>query len=244
LIKVLQNQENSARKEAALALGELGDERAVEFLVQALEDESIRENAFIALATIGANKGKEVLVNAFREESGTGVRKSVLKAIEQVSDSVKRMTKAKQPLEDYEWIIWLLKYFKRIPLSSKTVLETYVAKRIKHTTELVRSPYGAVKLAAIEISYEFYRPLLYCLGDREIIEALITAFVEIGDGKSVKPLIKALGNSNRKLYKRALKEIGKFKDINVAMPFKQALNDESKKVQKVVKEALRQIKKM
>jgi len=51
-IKALRSASVAARKTAAIALGEIGDPRAVEPLTRALKDEHVRRSAKIALDKI------------------------------------------------------------------------------------------------------------------------------------------------------------------------------------------------
>lgn len=56
LLKALRYKEASVRAEAAESLGQIGDKRAVEPLIQALEDEDTKGKAMGALRKIGGGK--------------------------------------------------------------------------------------------------------------------------------------------------------------------------------------------
>lgn len=63
LLRVMFNDRDSAiRVDAALSLGEIGDPRAVEFLITAMRDEDIRPKAIEALGKIGDRRAVPVLI--------------------------------------------------------------------------------------------------------------------------------------------------------------------------------------
>jgi HEAT repeat protein len=70
LINALKDKNWLVRKDAAVALGEIGDERAVEPLIQALKDESewVPEKAAFALGKIGDKRAVEPLIRALGHE--------------------------------------------------------------------------------------------------------------------------------------------------------------------------------
>ena len=70
LLRVMFNDRDSAiRVDAARSLGELGDPRAVEFLITAMRDEDIRPIAIEALGKIGDRRAVPVLIGVI---TGTG----------------------------------------------------------------------------------------------------------------------------------------------------------------------------
>ena len=72
LIKALQyKKDNSVRRNAAWALERIGDERAVEPLIQALKDDVafVREEAARALGEIGDARAVEPLIQAISDEN-------------------------------------------------------------------------------------------------------------------------------------------------------------------------------
>lgn len=64
LIELLNNKDSELRRRAALALGEIGDTRAIDALLLALNDEAsnVREYAFKAIGSIGDEKTVEPLI--------------------------------------------------------------------------------------------------------------------------------------------------------------------------------------
>ena len=71
LIKALQYKGDlDVRSEAVEAVGKIGDKRAVEPLIQALNDENkyVREGAALALAEIGDKRAVEPLIQALNDK--------------------------------------------------------------------------------------------------------------------------------------------------------------------------------
>jgi len=68
LIDALKNENIDIRQRAAFALGNIGDKRAVEPLIEALNDELVRSNAATALGKIGDARAVEPLIEAFKDE--------------------------------------------------------------------------------------------------------------------------------------------------------------------------------
>jgi len=112
LIQALKHQDYLIRKEAARALKEVGDERAVEGLIESLEYQSwqddhiilssVRENSADALGRIGDKKAVDPLIQAMREDPDEEVRWTAASALGKLGDS-----KAIQPLieaiHDKDW---------------------------------------------------------------------------------------------------------------------------------------------
>ena len=72
LIRALRDSDSRVRCVAAMALGDLGDARAVEPLIAALKDESVlvRYPAAAALGMLGDARAVEPLIAALKDESG------------------------------------------------------------------------------------------------------------------------------------------------------------------------------
>lgn len=106
LIKILEDDESDVmRKEAATALGKIGDERAIEPLIQALKDEnsSIREAAAWALGAIGDAKAVEPLINALEDEV-RDVRIAAIGALGKIGDE-RAIEPLKEALRDKSWFV-------------------------------------------------------------------------------------------------------------------------------------------
>lgn len=102
LIEVLKNENKyvRVRVRAASALGEIKDARAVEPLIEVLDDEdsSVRWNAAMALGQVGDARAVEPLIEALKDEDRI-VRRETAMALVMISDAraAKHLTQA---LED------------------------------------------------------------------------------------------------------------------------------------------------
>ena len=67
LIEQLKEDDHIVRSSAADALGEIGDERAIEPLIELLKDENVRGTAAWALGEIGGERVVEPLIEALKE---------------------------------------------------------------------------------------------------------------------------------------------------------------------------------
>ncbi len=85
LIRALRYEDDSdVRESAAVALGEIGDARAVEPLVESLRDEFIvpvRSTFAAALGEIGGARAIEVLTSILHDDADDDVRKAAAKAL-------------------------------------------------------------------------------------------------------------------------------------------------------------------
>jgi HEAT repeat protein len=104
LLLILQSQEeeDDIRREAALALGNIGDNRAVKPLVETLDNWSLREQAATALGNIGDRSAVDALIVALQEYGPDNVwfLKSAAEALGRIGD-----TRALVPLlrSDLRW---------------------------------------------------------------------------------------------------------------------------------------------
>jgi HEAT repeat protein len=87
LIMVLEdkNLQSDVRARAALGLGEIGDTRGVEPLIQALQDEDsfLRQMSAVALGNIGDARAIEPLTKALQDED-SHVRQAAAEALEKI----------------------------------------------------------------------------------------------------------------------------------------------------------------
>ena len=94
LIQALKYENSTVRYKAAVALGELRDNRAVEPLIQALKDNDsiVRENAAVALGELRDNRAVELLIQALQDQNSS-VRLDAAFALGRIND-----TRAVEPL--------------------------------------------------------------------------------------------------------------------------------------------------
>ena len=86
LVSLLEDEDWWLRIIACEALGRLGDERAVPFLVRALADDDARWGAIDALATIGSTQALKPLAGLLRDKR-VEVRREVIRAFSKFSDA-------------------------------------------------------------------------------------------------------------------------------------------------------------
>ena len=87
LIEALQDGKYIVRQAASMALGDMGDRRAVEGLVECLGDEfeAVRQSAALSLGKLGAAEAVEPLIRAVGDESEL-VRKAAINALGMIGD--------------------------------------------------------------------------------------------------------------------------------------------------------------
>ena len=83
LLKMLGNEDGNVRKNAAMALGLIGDAKAVEPLIEALKDEhtGVRQNAAAALGLIKDTRAVEPLIEVLLKDTNSDVIKNVAIAL-------------------------------------------------------------------------------------------------------------------------------------------------------------------
>lgn len=88
LIQSLKDRKESVRGEAAEALGEIGDERAVGPLIHALKDEdwTVRGKAVVSLWEIGDERAVESLIHVLKYDPEFFVRKAAAWALGEIGD--------------------------------------------------------------------------------------------------------------------------------------------------------------
>lgn len=93
LFAALRHKDDDVRGDAANALGEIGDPRAVEPLASALKDETshVRQLAAYALGDIGDQKAVEPLTQALRDENEY-VQHAAEKALEEIKEKQQKPT--------------------------------------------------------------------------------------------------------------------------------------------------------
>ncbi len=101
LIKALKSKDKNIRMHAAIALGRIGDDRAVPHLIDALNDKSpaVRRAAAIALGMIGNNAAVDALLKRLNDED-VEVRKAALESLTDLNLSKKDIEKVKESLKD------------------------------------------------------------------------------------------------------------------------------------------------
>jgi len=212
LIKALGDKNEYTRYHAAIALGEIGDKRAVEPLIKALRDKDevwdVRESAVYALGKIG-DGAVEPLIKFLGDEDWR-VRSRAAIALDDIGDklAVEPLIKA---LEDEDWRAHKYAAEALVKIGDKRAVEPLI-KTLgdKNSYVRIRAAQAIGKIGdkrAVE-------PLIKALSDDEpwVRGNAAEALGEIGDKRAVEPLIKALEDEVlvdvHNAAKKALKKLG------------------------------------
>jgi HEAT repeat protein len=220
------------RKDAAQALGQLGDVRAVEPLITALTDgdRTVREAAAQALGQLGDVRAVEPLITALTD-SATTVRETAAQALGQLGD-VRAVEPLMAALTDGDTTV------REVAAASLGKLDWQPAGETGGRYWVVLKQWDkcvAMGSAAVE-------PLLVALKDSDsnVRQASAKALGQLGDAGAVGPLITVLRGKDKELSQTAVKvlvEIG----IPSVSPLVTALRDPDKSVQQVAAEGLGKI---
>ena len=189
LIKALKDDNLLIRKNAAIALKKVGDDRAVEPLIESLryekwQDEyvilsTVRENSAEALGIIGNKRAVEPLVNALFEDVDEEVRWKAAYALREIGDesAVEPLINA---LKDERWVVrW------------------HVA--------------NALGVIGDERAVE---PLIGALDDVDghVRKYAAVALGDIGDERAIPYLVKTLDDENEDVIGKSIVALGKMGD--------------------------------
>jgi HEAT repeat protein len=211
LIGILDRDYPPVQASAAFALGEIGDERAVEVLLQQIKDgqtDSIRSNAAIALGKIGKEEAVPGLINKLRDNKA-GVRGSAAIALGRIGNET-----AVGPLIEV--------------LNSGKIVEGKAKDSVNTNVELR----GSVILALGEIrSSEATDTLIGILNDKEeklsVRIAAASALGKIGDQKAAETLKIVLEDksTDSNIRKQAFLALGNTKNKEIAGILVAKMND-------------------
>lgn len=198
-------RENSAfRREAAEALGEIGDVYAVDALNTALDDPdwTVRREIVEALGKIGGPRTIEPLVTALRDQEWT-VQKEAAKALGDLG-SIQSIEPLIETLGDQEWTVRKEAAEALGKIGSAAIEPLLKALKNEKWEWAIRRE---VALALGKIGdTRSVGPLIQVLKDRqaEVIRwMVIWALGQIGDSRAIKPLIKSLGDMNSDVRENA-----------------------------------------
>jgi HEAT repeat protein len=216
LIQALKHQNYLIRKEAARALKGVGDERAVDALIESLEyqtwqDEheilrSVREYSADALGSIGDKKAVNSLILAMKEDPDEGVRWKAASALGKIGDS-----KAVEPLieaiYDYDWNV------RRQAANTLGIIGDLNA--VPHLIEALEdSEWNVRKYAAVALGKMRDKRAIPILvealedEDADVRWKSMLALEKLGES-ALDPLIEALKSKNWRLRARAAEILGK-----------------------------------
>ncbi|BCL79577.1 HEAT repeat domain-containing protein [Ktedonobacteria bacterium brp13] len=266
LIEALRDTDNRARqRQAAMALGQFGDVRAVEPLIEALRDNysGIRERAVVALGQIGDVRAVEPLIALLSDNDGW-VRRQVAVALGQLRD-VRAIKPLIALLSDNEsWVreqvvialgklgwkpanetqsAWLAiaqqNWGRIVSLGSATVEPLIEA--LQGNDKQIRG-HAAIGLGRLG-DVRAVEPLIEALRDNEsgVREQAAVALGKLGDGRAVEELIEALSDRDSGVRKKAVGALSQFGDVRAVEPLIELLSDNDGWVREQVVIALVQL---
>jgi HEAT repeat protein len=215
LIRALDHREYSVRRDAAQALGTIGDPRAVEPLITALDERSplVREAAAQALGTMGDPRAAEPLITALKDKEES-VREAAADALVGIGDpAVELLTIA---LKDEEASV------------RETAAATLDLLGWKPDDSEAGAWYWAAKgewMEARRLGSVAVEALVATLKEDRIgwASAAARTLGAIGDPRAVEPLIAALEHGHGSLVSAAAEALGVIGDPRAVEPLIAAL---------------------
>jgi len=244
---------------------EIGDERVVEQLIQALKDENryVREEAAMALGEIGDKRAVEPLINALKDED-SDVRMEAAEALDQMGWKPGYVTeKAYYLVAKKEWdeavklgepaVEPLINALKDEASSVRWEAAGALGKigepAVEPLINALKDEDSSVRWGAAEALGEIgderaVEPLINALKDEDsdVRWKAAEALVKIGE-PAVEPLIHALKDEDSDVRAAAAMALGKIGDERAVEPLTEALEDESYQVREAAKKALADIQK-
>jgi len=247
LLKALNDDDDTVRKAAIRTLGELGDSRAVDSLVQLLKPyetfipdddtvgryrdanryDDVHEAIAKALGAIGDARAVPQLIEVLGDDDNHHVFLAVAEALGTIGDS-----RAVSPL--IEVIGVCSKYGQTIALKAlgaigdpqavEPLIEMLNSNKYYDVRKAVAEVLGAIgDSRAVPSLIELFEGNLV---DNDVREAAAEALGAIGDSRAVPPLSKALGSNNNKKRKAAVMALIDIGDTRTVPPLLESLRND------------------
>ncbi len=248
LIKELKAKDRYVRGRAAKALGNIGDEKAVESLIGVLtteEDVYVQPRVADALGDIGSEKAIKLLIKVFTTAKESSIRKRVAYALGRIGSE-----EAIEPLSEAlttakEWRVREVAANALGRIGSEKALQSLIKALTTDEESVVREG-AAIALGRIG-SEEAIEPLIKALTLDKGISVrwkAATALGWSGSKEAIKPLIEVLTNDKESCYVRefAAEALGDIGNEKALQPLIKALTtDEESDVREVAANALGRI---
>lgn len=215
LIKTLADVDHEVREEAARALGQLHDPRAVEPLIRALEKPDqgrwVREAAATALGQLGDARAVEPLIKAFNDDN---VKWKAINALVQLGDvSVGPLLRVLSNTQG--WVC----YAAAEALGQLGDVRA-VDPLIKILGEYRQGQEGhaAVKALGKLGDLRALEPLIKALGNNALAADAAEALGQLGDKRALEPLLAALQSTAYNVPEAALGALGQLGDARAVEP--------------------------
>lgn len=264
LIRTLGGGDWQAQKEAALALGRLGDATVVEPLIEALKDPDwdVRWAALDALGNMNDTRAVQPIFSSLRDDDsitrakatealvkigGTDVSEALVDALSDNNVDVRKA--AAQGLSALRWwypadngerALFLLaqqKWDELVRLGQPAA--EVLVQTLKNDTDFGVRGNTAGTLVAIGILA--VESLIDALEDRAVRRSAIEVLGRIGDARAVEPVTRALNDEHWQVRREAARALRRIGDNRAVESLLQALKDSDAGVRSLAAGALGQI---
>ena len=240
----VMNDENAAVRLAAIeALGQQGDPRAIDALLQALRNDTdarVREAAAEALGNIDSPRAVQGLAAALASEKVAAVRAKIAWSLGEIDDP-RALDALAGAVRDPEvqvrreavWALGELETPAAVPMVIPALRDSDVETRKRAAEALgnLESPDAITALGAATKD-----------ADAEVRKQAVEALGDIGDKRALPVLTAAMTDAEVEVRREAVSAIGDLEDLESAPPvLLAALKDEDREVRKAAAEALGQI---
>ncbi|MCQ8893859.1 MAG: HEAT repeat domain-containing protein [Methanolinea sp.] len=208
VIRALHNPEDEVREEAARALGELGDRRAVDPLIGLLSDENryVRREAAKSLGRIGDERAIPALISALKDEDRYG-REGAAEGLGEMGE--KAFPALIEAMENADWHVRMGAAIALRIIGNREALPVLI-RAMQDENRFVRRE--VVKSLGRIGDHSVIETLIAALKDpdRSVRLRAVSALSKCNDPRVVEPLIEALNDEDsgvRLRVIRALEEI-------------------------------------
>jgi HEAT repeat protein len=210
LTLALQSTDDDIREEAARALGELQDPRAVIPLISALEDPNhyVRREAAKSLGRLGDERAIPALINALKDDDRSG-REGAAEGLADMKE--KALGPLIKSLKDPDWHVRMGVLISLRIIGDKRVISDII-EALKDENRFVRRE--AVKSLGRIGDERMVVPLTEALKDedRSVRMRAVGALAKLGGDVAIEPLIEALKDNDSGVRVRAVQALEESKD--------------------------------
>jgi len=223
--RALQSNDDDIREEAARALGDFQDPRAVTPLISALEDQNhyVRREAAKSLGRLGDERAIPALINALKDDDRSS-REGAAEGLAEMKE------KALDPLiialKDPDWHVRMGVLVSLRIIGDKRVIPDII-DALKDENRFVRRE--AVKSLGRIGDERMIVPLADALKDedRSVRMRAVGALAKCGGDATIEPLIEALKDSDGGVRLRAVQALEETKDARATRALLNIVNPES-----------------
>lgn len=225
VIRALQSPDDDTREEAARALGELKDPRAVTPLLSALDDPNhyVRREAAKSLGHLGDERAIPALINALKDNDRSG-REGAAEGLADMKE--KALGPLVTALKDPDWHVRMGVLISLRIIGDKKVISDIIGA-LKDENRFVRRE--AVKSLGRIGDERIIVPLTDALKDedRSVRMRAVGALGKCGGDAVIEPLIGALNDNDSGVRLRAVQALEELKDPRGISAIRDTLNPEN-----------------